>query len=103
MNDAYNLKMEILRRMRMPADLGEMASLEYDMKIVDEHERWPVLVETAPGLELADVYYSDLNQAFYRISKRILWMTQQEYIKKFGTEPPTAPIIKILMEKYGVE
>lgn len=59
-------------------------------QIIDWHANWPILVETKPEFE-ADL--SDLTSMSMMVSKKIAWMTQEEYRKHFGSEPPTAPLL----------
>lgn len=67
-------------------------------KILELHQKWPILVETPQELEVIKDF--DINSISMRMYKRIEWMTNQEYIKKFGTEPPTAPIVLALAAIY---
>lgn len=70
-------------------------------KILELHQKWPVLVETPQELEvIKDFDISNTNQFTMRAYKQIEWMTNQEYIKKFGTEPPTTPIVLALAAIY---
>lgn len=59
-------------------------------QVIWRHESWPVLTTTEPTFE--DIG-SGLDTIHYRLSRQLEWMTEQEYRKKFGTEPPTAPMI----------
>lgn len=67
--------------------------------IVEWHKNWPILVETSPEFEMCcdDVLF-DYTMA---ISQRIEWLTQEEYRKKFGSEPPTAPLLKQMAQPYS--
>jgi hypothetical protein len=66
--------------------------------IIKQHEDWPVLVERSPtgGLE-AD----DIQSMTFRMVKEIAWLTEREYVKRFGAEPPTTPMIKALAAVYA--
>jgi len=36
-----------------------------------------------------------------RVSKQIAWLTTREYVARFGTDPPTAPILALLALPYA--
>ncbi|HET7326983.1 MAG TPA: hypothetical protein VFJ14_06805 [Nocardioidaceae bacterium] len=55
------------------------------------HDAWPVLVEHPPEFEGGIV--GDPESVTLRMSQRLAWVTQQEYRKRFGIEPPTAPAL----------
>lgn len=67
--------------------------------IVDFHANWPVLMESppvftpmGPGL--------NVNEYAMRVTQRFDWMTHQEYVKRFGVDPPTAPMLRELARIY---
>jgi hypothetical protein len=66
--------------------------------IIKQHEDWPVLVEGELEMEPAS---SDIQSMAYRATRQIAWMTEQEYIKRFGVEPPTAPMVATLAAVYA--
>ena len=57
------------------------------------HKNWPVLVEGPAKFE-TDPIEGDVNHMSIRMTQQYVWTTQQEYIKHFGTQPPTAPLIR---------
>lgn len=65
--------------------------------IIKQHEDWPVLVERESEIS-HDA--SDLNSVTFRMSRETMWLTEREYVKRFGVEPPTAPMIRILAAVY---
>lgn len=67
--------------------------------VVEKHQQWPVLVECEPS-EIERVE-AGLNDFTYRVTREIAWMTTREYIKRFGTEPPTAPMVAALATVYA--
>ena len=79
---------EFVRRMSPASVIAECEAMR---RIVELHQTWPVLVQTEPLIERADI--DDPDKFAYRAVQRLQWMTQQEYRTKFGDEPPTAPII----------
>lgn len=66
--------------------------------IISQHQKWPVLVERKPS-ELEQVA-AGLDDITYRMTREMAWLTTREYIKRFGVEPPTAPIIAIMAAVY---
>ena len=62
--------------------------------IVKQHEDWPVLVEREPTIT------SDFQSMTFRMSHEMAWLTEREYINRFGIEPPTAPMIRTLASVY---
>ncbi|HET6916650.1 MAG TPA: DUF6221 family protein [Acidimicrobiales bacterium] len=66
--------------------------------IVELHESWPVLVETEPTFESGG---DDPNQITMRMSQRMAWLTQCEYVERYGAEPPTAPTLRALALPYA--
>lgn len=73
------------------------AECEAKRRIVELHDNWPVLVESPPELEQG----TDFESMTIRMTRQILWLTQQEYVKRFGTEPPTAPMLCALAAVYA--
>lgn len=80
--------------------------LDVWMEIVEWHENWPVLVTgemettsitpdfvTTPGLDPS-------NSIFMRVAQEMEWMTNKEYIRRFGEAPPTAPLLMIMARRY---
>ena len=63
--------------------------------IVEFHESWPVLVREPE--EIAE----HTTPLVVRMSQRISWLTQQEYVRRFGAEPPTAPMLAALAAVYA--
>ena len=67
-------------------------------KILDWHENWPVLVEQKAAPTVSQDY--DVDSMTYSLSSRIHWATEREYVKQFGTAPPTSPILVMLAEPF---
>lgn len=65
--------------------------------IIAQHQAWPVLAEKAPEYSTSD---DGLNGISYRVNQQMMWLTEQEYVKKFGEAPPTAPMIRTLAAVY---
>lgn len=73
---------------------------EIDAKqaIIEFHKQWPVLVETSPQIE--PDHTGGLDSIAFRMSRQIMWATEEEYRKRFGSEPPTTPMMKALASVY---
>jgi hypothetical protein len=67
--------------------------------IITCHESWPVLVEGPIEFGLVDG--TDPHAIAYRATQQIAWATQAEYRKRFGTEPPTTPMLRALALPYA--
>lgn len=62
------------------------------MEILYLNNKWPVLVKETP--EPAIVYDQlSADQIVAAMTHKINWLTQQEYVERFGEEPATAPIL----------
>lgn len=62
-------------------------------QVLEMYENWPVHIETPYGYE----EFTGYDTITIRLTHKMEWLTRQEYVKKFGTEPPmSGPIKKIL-------
>lgn len=77
-------------------DIGKLVSSVLDM--IEFHKDWPVMVTTEPTYELDK---SDPSSLTYKIVQQMTWTTNQEYIARFGTEPPTAPILLQMAQRWS--
>lgn len=75
-----------------------LAEVEAKRKIIAFHDQWPVLVQTEPKIEFSGGEGVDAYTA--RMSQQIDWQTTQQYRARFGTEPPTAPMLRALVQVY---
>ncbi|UVF61174.1 hypothetical protein SEA_AOKA_51 [Arthrobacter phage Aoka] len=76
-----------------------LAECEAKRAIIRQHEAWPVLVEQVddfPQISPAD----GLQGISLAMGRRIAWLTEREYIRRFGVEAPTAPMIRTLAAVY---
>lgn len=79
-------------------DRSLILTLAQQLKVVVEfHKNWPVLVTTKPELEMRP---DDSDTWRYQLTQQMNWLTQEEYVKKFGTDPPTAPLLVKLLESW---
>lgn len=64
------------------------------------HDSFPVLVTDKPVFEVESGVNSidDIN---YKMTQEVNWFTNQEYIKRFGSEPPTSPLILGWVQPYA--
>ena len=72
---------------------------EAKRRIVEWHKSWPVLVQKPPTFD--QVESADPSGFVMRASQQIAWATEQEYRERFGTEPPSAPILRALAAVYA--
>ena len=70
-----------------------LAECEAKRKIIALHESWPTLVQTPAKFERDD---GNLDNYVFRMSQEIAWLTTREYVARFGTDPPTAPMLAAL-------
>lgn len=75
-----------------------LAECEVKRRIIECHKSWPVLIETPPEMEIDD---TSIDRVVYRMTQRLAWATEDEYRKRFGTEPPTAPVLAALALPYA--
>jgi hypothetical protein len=61
------------------------------------HQQWPILVSEETDFEFEQV---DINNFSYVATQKFNWMTNQEYIARFGTEPPTSNMLKNWLRTY---
>lgn len=61
------------------------------------HAAWPVLVSTEPDMHFEMV---EPDRIAYFMSQRFEWLTQEEYVKRFGSEPPTSPILQAWLKPW---
>jgi hypothetical protein len=89
---------EYVERFCEPApDVRMLAECAAKRAIIKQHEEWPVLVEGKPHTEEVS---NDLQSMAYRMTREIAWLTEREYVKRFGVEPPTTPMLRALAAVY---
>lgn len=86
----------ILARVNDPENTGKYPAefAEAIAQILDIHSRWPVLVYSTPTLKAEEGVTPD--QLIMRVTQKVNWMIEKEYKRKFGEEPPTGPILRII-------
>jgi hypothetical protein len=72
---------------------------EFKRVVLRLHGSWPVLV-TGP-LESSILETEDGTGHTFLVRQQIEWATNQEYVKKFGTEPPTTPMVDAMLALYS--
>lgn len=78
-----------------------VALVNSQLKIVEWHKQWPVLVEEPPEINTLDDYDPlRINSVSYQMIQRIQWMTQEEYVIRFGKHPPTAPHLLEMLKMF---
>lgn len=79
-------------------DRAVIAGLASQLKaVVEWHKNWPVLVEEGPKFDMMPDGFDTVQ---YKMSKRMAWLTQEEYVKVFGRQPPTATLIRRFLETF---
>jgi len=77
-----------------------LAECDAKIEIVKLHESWPTLIETPIETSLkatsGTVTANDIDGYVLQMSKQIAWLTDREYVARFGTDPPTSPILAFL-------
>jgi len=66
--------------------------------IIEQHKDWPVLVERKPEFTEAS---NDIHSMTYRATQEMAWLTEREYVKRFGVEAPTTNMIRALAAVYA--
>lgn len=81
-----------------------LAECDAKRRIIEWHQNWPVLAEREPEFDppmQGGIRAGLVEQATFRTTKQIAWLTEQEYRTRFGDEPPTGPILKMLALPYA--
>jgi hypothetical protein len=81
----------------------ELAEIQFKRKIIEHHNKWPVLIEEKPQfIPNGPVHPGDISSDYsFTMMQRYMWVVEEDYRKMFGTEPPTAPIIKEMANLYS--
>lgn len=75
------------------------AEAETKRKIIEWHANWPILAQTQSTFEPVDG--TDPGHYTYRASQQIAWLTEQQYRDRFGDDPPSGPILRMLALPYA--
>jgi hypothetical protein len=79
-----------------------MCLIENQRDVIEWHKNWPIMVETPPKFEKIEPYTDDPAYSMkYQMTQQIAWVTQEEYRKRFGSEPPTAPLLAKMAARYS--
>jgi hypothetical protein len=63
------------------------------LEIIKIHDEiWPVLTQEPAELQKVETV-ADFHTVAYQMRQNIEWHTRDSYIKRFGAEPPTNPIV----------
>jgi hypothetical protein len=68
---------------------------------IEWHKNFPVLVTSPPQFDIVEKGVEGIPELAYRMSQEIEWQTQEEYRKKFGAEPPTAPLLLAWVQQFA--
>jgi len=61
------------------------------------HAQWPILVSEQTDFDFEHVHENNFS---YVATQRFAWMTNEEYKKRFGTDPPTSNMLKSWLGAY---
>lgn len=79
-----------------------LAECQAKRAIIEWHKNWPTLVEGPMRFTPVEDYDPrDINSVTFRMVREVNWLTQQQYVERFGAEPPTAPILRMLASVYS--
>lgn len=71
--------------------------IESHRELIDMYEAWPVFVETQPEYDFTGGY----DTISMVVSQQQAWFTQNEYVKRFGDEPPMNGPIRAMLLRYS--
>lgn len=96
---------ETFIRARLVQDRSLFSTKVYTLlvDILNWHQNWPVLVTGEFEVTQPDpdsLSYADLNKFTYQISQKMEWMTNQEYVRRFGESAPTAPLLLMMARMW---
>lgn len=74
--------------------------IELKRDIIHIQKQWPVLVRREAPMKLDRIELMDQDTISYQIMEQIQWLTMEEYLKVFGDEPPTTPILLKMAKMY---
>lgn len=80
-----------------------LADVAAKRRIVEWHENWPVFVEQRPEMPSMRPFGDPdaMQDLHYSMARQFEWLTHREYVTRFGSEPPTAPILRFLALPYA--
>lgn len=67
-------------------------------EIVRQFKEWPVLLQAPVEIEVES---HDIQGLTYKAIQKIQWLSTQEYVKRFGTHPPTTPMIRSMLRMWS--
>ena len=67
---------------------------------LDLQKKWPVLIRTPAKMELSPMDDFDPSSITMRMTEQIAWVEHEEYIKTFGEEPPTNPMVQEMLRMF---
>lgn len=102
--EARWLEAENKAAQKIPSDpggayLGVVALHTQLRMVLDFHKQWPVLVQKPAQFDMTSDGV-DTNTMTYRFVQEMHWLTQQAYVERFGEDPPTAPLLRQMVQAY---
>jgi len=78
-----------------------LAQVKANRLLLKLYRDWPILVEEElPQLDPIDARL-DFQSMTFRMTQRLAWATNQQYIAHFGTEPPHTDFIRALASVWA--
>lgn len=78
------------------ADLMRLLSAQ--RAVIKWHKNWPVLLETTPEIRTIENHTDEI---VLQATQQIKWTTTDEYVKRFGKDAPTAPLLLQMAALYS--
>lgn len=70
---------------------------ETQFAVIALSKQWPIqVIEDWPKVE----QITGFDTVRFKATQRVSWVTREEYVKRFGTEPPASPLIRQMLERY---
>lgn len=69
--------------------------------ILEMQKQWPVLVETPPKFEANPDTSTYLRDMAFQVTKQMDFLVYQEYVNRFGEQPPTMPMLRQIASIWG--
>lgn len=72
--------------------------------VLDLHKNWPVLVTEEPKFEppnFSDDFSPVSSHYTMQMTQKMRWLEGQEYVKVFGGDPPTTPMLRRIASMWS--
>lgn len=84
----------------LPRDMAApmMALCTQIRLVIDWHAKWPIIVEGS--IEIKESLTHHIDAISYQARQQIDFVTQEEFRRRFGKLPPTAPLLRKMARVY---